>query len=118
MHSKTDLSASVCMDALQVRTSLRGSTAVIAVRGEIDYGSAPVLDQALEGLPTGADSVLLDMAGVTFMDVAGLHFLQRLNAFGRRHRVPVETLNWGRQPRRVLEAAARTFTRAPEASLK
>ncbi|KAA6213230.1 anti-sigma factor antagonist [Streptomyces albofaciens JCM 4342] len=114
MSLQTDRSSQAGPDALGVRTRLFGSSAVLTVRGEIDYGTVPVLDQAVAELPSGLGSVVLEMTGVTFMDAAGLHFLRRLDAYGRRRQIPVRALNLRRQPRRVLELA-RTWPGTPRA---
>ncbi|MEU2790926.1 STAS domain-containing protein [Streptomyces sp. NPDC007100] len=117
MSLQTDRSPLAGPDALGVRTRLFGSSAVLTVRGEIDYGTVPVLDEAVEALPSGLGSVVLEMAGVTFMDAAGLHFLRRLDVYGRQCGVPVCALNWRRQPRRVLELA-RSWPGTPAAAGK
>ncbi|GCD33952.1 hypothetical protein OEIGOIKO_01676 [Streptomyces chrestomyceticus JCM 4735] len=105
MSLQTDRSSLAGPDALGVRTRLFGSCAVLTVRGEIDYGTVPVLDEAVEALPSGLGSVVVEMTGVTFMDAAGLHFLRRLDAYGQRRRIPVRALNLRRQPQRVMELA-------------
>jgi anti-sigma B factor antagonist len=49
---------------------------VISVFGEVDVASAPALDQALaEAMGSEATSVVLDLAGVTFLDSAGIRVL-------------------------------------------
>jgi anti-anti-sigma factor len=116
MQAKTDLSPLTWVDVLQVRTWTRGGSIILAPRGEIDYGSVSALDQALERLPADTRGVVLDMTGVTFMDMAGLHFLQRLNDYGRRHGRPVTTANWRRQPRRLVELDRLSHWALPEAS--
>ncbi|MEV0224471.1 ANTAR domain-containing protein [Streptomyces sp. NPDC050704] len=80
-----------------------GTTAVLRPRGEIIYGCVTVLDRALEELPGETDGLVLDMADVTFMDSAGLQFLEHLTDHSRLYGVPTRTVNWGGQPRRVLE---------------
>ncbi|WP_030043750.1 ANTAR domain-containing protein, partial [Streptomyces resistomycificus] len=47
----------------------------------------------------------LDMTAVTFMDTAGLQFLETLGDYGHRHGIPVTTVNWDVQPRRILRLA-------------
>ncbi len=48
---------------------------VLAVRGEIDMASAPVLRSVIERCHASGTSVLLDFAEVTFMDSSGLGVL-------------------------------------------
>ncbi|MCL6667272.1 MULTISPECIES: ANTAR domain-containing protein [Streptomyces] len=79
--------------------------AVLTARGELVHGCTDVLSTALEGLPAHVRRVDLDMTGVVFMDTAGLQFLERLGAFGRRREVPVRSRHWNGQPRRILELA-------------
>ena len=76
--------------ALEVATS--GGLAAVAVRGELDIRSAPELRAALTGvLDAGATKLVLDLAGVAFMDSSGLGVLvtahRRLDALGSRLQV-------------------------------
>lgn len=51
-------------------------TRLISVFGEVDVASAPVVGQALqEAEVSAATSVVLDLAGVTFLDSAGIRVL-------------------------------------------
>ncbi|HEY0519790.1 MAG TPA: STAS domain-containing protein [Ilumatobacteraceae bacterium] len=61
-------------DLLHVDVSGLNGTIVLAVHGEIDAASAPLLESAFEDL-TGGAPVLVDMSGVSFMDSSGLHTL-------------------------------------------
>ncbi|MES5821311.1 ANTAR domain-containing protein [Streptomyces sp. RG80] len=74
-------------------------------RGELVHGSAAVLDETLSALPEGVRRVELDMTGVVFMDTAGLQFLEFLDAYRQRRRIPVAATRWTGQPRRILELA-------------
>jgi response regulator NasT len=74
-------------------------------RGELVHGCADVLDETLTALPDDVRRVELDMADVVFMDTAGLQFLELLDGFGRRRRIPVAATHWSGQPRRILELA-------------
>lgn len=60
----------------------------VALSGEIDAHSAPSLAARFESLPPGDDDIVLEMAGVTFMDSSGLRVLidlhQRLDGASRR----------------------------------
>jgi anti-anti-sigma factor len=78
----------------------------LAVRGEIVHGALETLGGVLAGLPAEAGAVVLDMAGVTFMDSTGLALLEELEDFQRRTEIRVRTVNWTGQPRRVLEFTA------------
>ena len=48
---------------------------VIALTGEIDVATAPALTAAIEECLRRAGTVVLDFAGVTFMDSSGLNVL-------------------------------------------
>jgi anti-anti-sigma regulatory factor len=79
--------------------------AVLLPRGELVHGCADILAEALATLPADIERVEVDMAGVVFMDTAGLEFLDILGGHGRRRSVPVTTANWRGQPLRILELA-------------
>ncbi|MET7355699.1 ANTAR domain-containing protein [Streptomyces mirabilis] len=67
---------------------MRGTTAVLASSGEIVHGCTTVLDPALGKLPGVTDALVLDMAEVTFMDTAGLQFLERLENYSSFAGIP------------------------------
>jgi anti-sigma B factor antagonist len=57
---------------------------VISVFGEVDVASAPVVGQALEEAEvSAATSVVLDLAGVTFLDSAGIRVLMNAVSVSR-----------------------------------
>ncbi|MER5209325.1 ANTAR domain-containing protein [Streptomyces sp. NPDC002838] len=92
------------LDALVIESHVdAGGRAVLAPRGELVHGSANVLAKTLAGLPASTSRLELDMTGVIFMDTAGLQFLETLGTYGRRQEMPVTTVNWQGQPRRILE---------------
>jgi response regulator NasT len=97
------LLASVTKGPLTIRTEMWGTIAVLTPDGEIVGGCTTLLDQVLDKLPDGTDGLVLDMAEVTFMDTAGLQFLERLEDFRAAAAVPLWTVNWNGQPRRILE---------------
>jgi anti-sigma B factor antagonist len=54
----------------------RGDWAVLAVRGEIDVATAPQLrEQLLELVSAGHKQIVVDLAGVDFLDSTGLGVL-------------------------------------------
>lgn len=66
-----------------------GPAATVVVAGEIDLATAPQFGEALEQAGgTGAATVRVDMAGVTFLDSSGISVLvqsqQRLADAGRK----------------------------------
>jgi anti-sigma B factor antagonist len=61
-----------------IETRRDGSTAVIAVAGELDLASSPELREELErATQTGAELVILDLRGLAFMDSTGLSVVVR-----------------------------------------
>ena len=69
-------------------------TALVALRGELDLFTVSKVAQVLDELGPQADGVrhvVLDLRGLTFIDVLGLHELLRQNEFARinRHHLAV-----------------------------
>jgi anti-sigma B factor antagonist len=63
---------------MEIRSSQGEGTARLELLGELDIGTAPKLDEAVEGaLDDGCREVVLDLAGTTFLDSSGLSALIR-----------------------------------------
>jgi anti-sigma B factor antagonist len=64
-------------DLLEIGVEREDSLARIVPKGEIDMATAPDLEAAIRGLASdsGVRRVLVDLAGVTFLDSSGLHVL-------------------------------------------
>ena len=66
-------------DLLHVRVLRSGTDAVIALRGELDFSNAKVLQHSLQtvldGTPPAVRTVIVDCAELQFLDVAGLAVL-------------------------------------------
>jgi anti-anti-sigma factor len=63
---------------LIVDTRDEGDTSVLALSGELDLASTPILERELKALESaGATEILIDLAGVGFMDSTGLQALLR-----------------------------------------
>jgi anti-sigma B factor antagonist len=78
--------------AVEARTNRR--TALVALHGELDIVTVSKVAEVLDGLEPQADGVrhvVLDLRGLTFMDVTGLRELLRQNEFARinRHNLAV-----------------------------
>jgi anti-anti-sigma factor len=61
-------------------------TAVVALRGELDLLTVSKVAEVLDDLDPQADGVrhlVLDLRGLTFMDLPGLHMLIRQNEYAR-----------------------------------
>lgn len=89
---------------IDVRTDPDGR-ASLTPRGELVHGCADTLARVLSELPPGTGRVDLDMTHVSFMDTAGMEFLDALDDHGRRHLIEVTATGWTGQPRRILELA-------------
>jgi anti-sigma B factor antagonist len=64
-------------------------TALVALRGELDIVTVSKVAEVLDGLELQADGVrhvVLDLRGLTFMDVLGLNELIKQNEFARSNR--------------------------------
>jgi anti-sigma B factor antagonist len=79
-------------DLVTIDVSDLGPSVLLAAAGEIDSTSAPVLRDRIEALlDAGVEEITIDLAGVTFLDSAGLCVLaaayRRSSAEHRRIRV-------------------------------
>ncbi|WP_433262305.1 STAS domain-containing protein [Actinosynnema sp. CS-041913] len=74
---------------LQVRSEVRGGWTVVAVSGELDADTVPVLSDLLE--ETSGPRVVVDLSGVPFMDTTGLSLMldwhRRLDGAGGQFRM-------------------------------
>lgn len=61
------------MDGFKVEAEVMGSHAVVAVAGEIDAATAPILkEQLLALVETGVAQIVVDLSEVTFIESVGL----------------------------------------------
>jgi anti-anti-sigma factor len=61
---------------VEVKTVIDGPEALVKVTGEIDASTAPTLGQALDSaIDRGMRTVVVDAAGITFIDSSGLSVL-------------------------------------------
>lgn len=75
-----------------VDTQTTGRVVTLALGGELDLVSSPILRQALDAAnETGAELIVVDLRKLEFMDSTGLHLLvtaqQRAHDAGRRFAV-------------------------------
>ncbi len=84
---------------------LTGGAAVLAVVGEIDTLTAPPLEQALRELldDTGADVLVIDLTGVTFLASSGLAALIQGAHRAADRNVTLRLVPGSRAVRRPLE---------------
>ena len=63
---------------LSIQTSVRGDRHIVALNGELDLASAPMLEATLaEACAAGVREVVLDMGRVEFIDSSGLNAIMR-----------------------------------------
>ena len=77
----------------------------VRLEGEIDMHSIPRLEAAFAGVVAAGGPIYVDMANVTFIDSAGLHFLARLAKDGG---APLTLLNVPPRVVRVMEIVGMT----------
>jgi anti-anti-sigma factor len=90
--------------AVEARTERR--TALVALRGELDLVTVSKVAEVLDGLEPQADGVrhvVLDLRGLTFMDVVGLRELLRQNEYARANRHNLAVVRGTDAIHRVLE---------------
>jgi anti-anti-sigma factor len=80
--------------AFEVRLRTQGRTALLELFGELDLATVGQVADAFDGLALGSNGfshVVLDLRGLTFMDVAGIHELVRQSddAHQNRHNLAI-----------------------------
>lgn len=96
-----------------VATVVHGRAALVAVRGDLDLSTAPALTRELESV-RWADSVLIDLERVCFVDLSGLRPLVEFALTGGRR--PVVSITAGSpsvQTLLTLSGLASSFTVMP-----
>ena len=89
---------------LVVDTHDEGDTAVLALSGELDLASTPILERELKALESaGATKILIDLAGVGFMDSTGLQALLRARERAMTVGVQLSLRRGPHQVQRVFE---------------
>lgn len=91
-------------DQLRLSASISGNQALVVVDGEVDIATAPQLANCLQALERhGPLAVVVDLHGVSFLDVAGLRTLVAAHARLRRHGGQLVLTSPSRQARCVLD---------------
>jgi len=67
----------------EISSETRGDDLIVSVRGDVDLATAPLLDRALADLWQPPDRLVIDAAGVAFMDSTGLGVLVKCAARAR-----------------------------------
>jgi anti-anti-sigma factor len=95
--------------SVAIQSADRDESLVAVVRGEVDVATAPELDRELEqATARGPGSLVVDLAGVTFLDSSGCHVLVRAHRRGEAAGVGVELAGVNGTTLRVLEVAGLT----------
>lgn len=82
-------------------------TVVVELVGGIDMGARTTVTGAIDGIACEVRSVVVDLAGVDFVALAGLDTLQRLALEARDRGIGLRFDRCPRAVRRTLELAAR-----------
>ena len=93
-------------EQLAVETRTRRRTALVALRGELDLLTVSKAAAVLDGLelrPDGVRHLVLDLRGLTFMDVPGLRELIKQNDYARANRHNLAVVRGTRAINRLLE---------------
>jgi anti-anti-sigma factor len=74
------------MGRLTMTTSGRSDQRTISLRGELDVASAPILEETIEEMcEEGCKEIIIDLAGVEFIDSSGLNSILRAKATCEEH---------------------------------
>jgi anti-anti-sigma factor len=89
---------------LVVRSHSEGDAFVVAVYGELDLGSASILERTLRMVEAvNAQHVVIDLSGLEFIDSIGLHLLVRAHERWFRSGRRLSLLRGPRAVHRVFE---------------
>ena len=75
----------------------------VAVAGELDVATCPELEAALHPILARADSLLLDLGGVSFLDAAGVGTLLTIQVAARAQGKSFRLISAHQNVRRVLD---------------
>jgi anti-sigma B factor antagonist len=97
---------SAALTVIELRRAALAGTAGIAVRGEVDLSTAPLVEERLDAaIRDSAGPFVLDLSAVAFLDSSGVNVLLRARALlGRADRALLVVCPDG-QVRRVLALA-------------
>jgi anti-anti-sigma factor len=93
-------------EQIAVEARMNRRTALVALRGELDLLTVSKVAEVLDGLELRADGlrhVVLDLRGLTFMDVLGLKELIRQNEYARSNRHNLAVVRGTAAIQRILE---------------
>jgi anti-anti-sigma factor len=90
-------------DDLKIRSTREGSTAIVAVAGEIDLSSVGELREAVTDACPDCDRLRLDLSEVEFIDSTGLGGLLELRSTLRAREVTLEIVAGDGPVRQAVE---------------
>jgi len=93
-------------DYFEVEARTHRRTALVALRGELDLVTISKVAETLEGIQPQANGVrhiVLDLRGLTFMDIPALRELIRQNEFARSNRHNLAVVRGTRPIQKLLE---------------
>lgn len=80
MGERADNGGRDAAPGLELSTEREGRNAVVSIRGELDAYTAPELEALCSNIvDEGADSLVLDLSGTTFLDSSGLRAIVALH---------------------------------------
>jgi anti-sigma B factor antagonist len=85
-----------------VETSAGAHATVVAVTGELDLATSPALEAELERASSGAERVILDLRGVSFMDSTGLSLLVKAQRRAQESNRQLAVVRGGARVQRLL----------------
>jgi anti-anti-sigma factor len=93
-------------EQLGIEARTRRRTALVALRGELDLLTVSKVAEVLDGLalrPDGVRHLVLDLRGLTFIDIPGLRELIKQNEYARANRHNLAIVRGTRAINRLLE---------------
>ena len=92
-------------EQLGIEARTRRRTALVALRGELDLLTVSKVAEVLDGLalrPDGVRHLVLDLRGLTFIDIPGLRELIKQNEYARANRHNLAIVRGTRAINRLL----------------
>lgn len=103
-HEKSRATQLLRLGELTVSSEREGDTHTICAMGELDLATVGALEQELERVEsTDAESIVVDLSGLTFMDSTGVRLMLRADARSRADANRLTLLRGPAAVQRVLE---------------
>ena len=88
-----------------VEATRTGSTAIVAVVGELDIATSPQLRAALDGLEPGYEKLVIDLSGCSFFASSGISILLDEHARGAEQGFEVIVIKAAPEVQRMFDLA-------------